>query len=125
LLQQAASAVLSSRKLNAHALVPVFNHCNPILFKATAATAINAIMGMPGASSKSFQATPPDKGSFPLDHDGEYTILNSTMHGLIKQLTGDCKKFMAAFMACLKLNNQNGRVCRDEAQAYLGCRMDK
>eukprot|EP00045_Choanoeca_perplexa_P010394 m.104872 g.104872 ORF g.104872 m.104872 type:complete len:87 (+) comp15264_c0_seq2:136-396(+) len=63
-------------------------------------------MGMPGASSKSFQATPPDKGSFPLDHDG------------------DCKKFMTAFMKCLKLNNQNGRLCREEAQAYLGCRMD-
>ena len=28
-------------------------------------------MGLPNAGSRSFQASPPDKGSFPLDHEGD------------------------------------------------------
>lgn len=32
-----------------------------------------AVMGMPNAGSRSFKATPPDKGSFPLDHEGPST----------------------------------------------------
>ncbi|EGD81462.1 cytochrome c oxidase assembly protein COX19 [Salpingoeca rosetta] len=64
-------------------------------------------MGMPNAGSKTFQATPPDKGSFPLDHDGE------------------CKQSMKVFLECLRKNNNNGRKCRVESKAYLQCRMEK
>ena len=35
---------------------------------------IDVNMGLPSAGSKKFQPTPPDKGSFPLDHDGELTF---------------------------------------------------
>ena len=51
-------------------------------------------------------SVPPDKGSFPLDHFAE------------------CKEAMEAFMACLKANNYNQRVCRQESRDYLQCRMD-
>ena len=49
---------------------------------------------------------PPEKGSFPLDHDGE------------------CKKFMVKYMACLKANQKESGQCREESKAYLNCRME-
>ncbi|OCF33862.1 cytochrome c oxidase assembly protein COX19 [Kwoniella heveanensis BCC8398] len=61
--------------------------------------------GRPGFAD-SFKVTPPQRGSFPLDHDGE------------------CKSYMMAYMRCLKANaNDNGR-CRLESKRYLECRMD-
>lgn len=64
-------------------------------------------MGLPGAGSKTFQQTAPDKGSFPLDHEGE------------------CKPFKEAYMKCLRGSGNNARVCRDMSKAYLECRMEK
>jgi hypothetical protein len=32
---------------------------------------------------------------------------------------------MQAFLACLKANGNDGRRCREESKAYLGCRMDR
>lgn len=55
---------------------------------------------------KIFTPTPPDKGSFPLDHDGI------------------CKKLMVRYMSCLRKNNNSNTICRDEAKEYLQCRMD-
>ncbi|XP_063535944.1 cytochrome c oxidase assembly protein COX19 [Cydia strobilella] len=55
---------------------------------------------------KQFIPTPPDKGSFPLDHEGA------------------CKKTMVKYMKCLYNNNSNNTLCRDEAKDYLACRMD-
>ncbi|XP_065333263.1 cytochrome c oxidase assembly protein COX19 [Cloeon dipterum] len=54
---------------------------------------------------KKFNTTPPDKGSFPLDHDGE------------------CKTDMLHFMRCLSKNNNDNSQCRQEAKNYLDCRM--
>ena len=54
--------------------------------------------------SKKFNATPPDKGSFPLDHDGE------------------CKKFYLEYMICLNSNRHQNTECRTESKNYLGCR---
>lgn len=56
-------------------------------------------------SQKTFTPTPPDKGSFPLDHEGQ------------------CKKVMIKYMICLKTNNNNNSACREQAMAYLDCRM--
>eukprot|EP00037_Helgoeca_nana_P010795 m.95617 g.95617 ORF g.95617 m.95617 type:complete len:89 (+) comp20425_c1_seq3:28-294(+) len=64
-------------------------------------------MGMPTAGGKKFQQTPPEKGSFPLDHDGE------------------CKPQKAAYMDCLAQNGNNSRVCREASKVYLECRMAK
>lgn len=55
---------------------------------------------------KLFTPSPPDKGSFPLDHEGQ------------------CKRFMLKYMLCLSNNNNDNGTCREEAKDYLGCRMD-
>ncbi|RXG67480.1 cytochrome c oxidase assembly protein COX19 [Armadillidium vulgare] len=56
---------------------------------------------------KSFTPTPPDKGSFPLDHEGE------------------CKTFMLRYMLCLRENNYENQKCREKSKEYLECRMEK
>ncbi|EGC32489.1 hypothetical protein DICPUDRAFT_38327 [Dictyostelium purpureum] len=50
--------------------------------------------------------TPPDKGSFPLDHDSE------------------CSKPMMDYMKCLKDNQNQSRLCMEFSKLYLQCRMD-
>jgi cytochrome c oxidase assembly protein subunit 19 len=50
---------------------------------------------------------PPEKGVFPLDHDGE------------------CKPDMVSYLHCLKKNNVDYLPCQDLSKAYLACRMDK
>lgn len=55
---------------------------------------------------KRFIPTPPDKGSFPLDHEGL------------------CKQVMIKYMKCLLTNDYNNGTCRDEAKEYLSCRME-
>lgn len=56
---------------------------------------------------KPLLSKPPDKGSFPLDHDGE------------------CKPIMIQYMECLSKKDCVSDPCRDIAQAYLQCRMDR
>ncbi|KAF2897050.1 hypothetical protein ILUMI_09129, partial [Ignelater luminosus] len=55
---------------------------------------------------KAFTPVPPDKGSFPLDHEGL------------------CKKLMIKYMKCLRTNDNDNSFCREEARDYLACRMD-
>ncbi|XP_018567736.1 cytochrome c oxidase assembly protein COX19 [Anoplophora glabripennis] len=55
---------------------------------------------------KSFTPTPPEKGSFPLDHEGI------------------CKKSMIKYMKCLHNNKNDNSSCREEAREYLECRME-
>ncbi|ODQ75819.1 hypothetical protein LIPSTDRAFT_41423, partial [Lipomyces starkeyi NRRL Y-11557] len=53
--------------------------------------------------------TPPDRGSFPLDHDGE------------------CKNQMQIYLDCLRSSRSRERVpsdCRLLAKEYLNCRME-
>lgn len=76
----------------------MYEHFKPLF---TARVVMN-----PG-SRKIFQAKPPDKGSFPLDHDGE------------------CKEYMKKYMNCLKKNNNDNHKCRTESKDYLQCRMDR
>lgn len=53
-----------------------------------------------------FTPVPPDKGSFPLDHDNV------------------CKTQMMSYMKCLHANTDDSTVCRSEAKEYLQCRME-
>ncbi|PWN88264.1 hypothetical protein FA10DRAFT_232551 [Acaromyces ingoldii] len=53
-----------------------------------------------------FSPTPPDRGSFPLDHDGE------------------CKAAMMAYLKCMKASKNDNGQCRHLSKAYLQCRMD-
>lgn len=55
---------------------------------------------------KIFKPVPPEKGSFPLDHDNV------------------CKELMVKYMKCLVENNREVTHCREETKDYLGCRMD-
>ncbi|KAL8278382.1 hypothetical protein RQP46_009274 [Phenoliferia psychrophenolica] len=63
--------------------------------------------GRPGNSSLPFGAKPPDRGSFPLDHDGE------------------CKDVMKKYLDCMKTSKSKSTDCRHLSREYLGCRMDK
>jgi len=56
-------------------------------------------------SQKSFQPIPPEKGSFPLDHEGQ------------------CKKSAYRYMFCLSVNNGDNSKCRQQIKEYLDCRM--
>ena len=51
--------------------------------------------------------TPPEKGSFPLDHGGE------------------CKPLFREFMACLKAHGNEHIPCKAIGKKYLECRQDK
>ena len=50
---------------------------------------------------------PPERGIFPLDHDGE------------------CRPQMRGFLECLRKNNSEHNSCREQSKIYLQCRMDK
>lgn len=61
----------------------------------------------PGNSLKALSPTPPERGSFPLDHDGE------------------CTTQMQEYLNCIKLvKGENAPNCRLLAKKYLKCRMD-
>ncbi|CCF33864.1 cytochrome c oxidase assembly protein COX19, partial [Colletotrichum higginsianum] len=50
----------------------------------------------------------PQRGSFPLDHEGE------------------CKHVIATYLECIKkVRGVNDAECRDLAKSYLSCRMDR
>ncbi|KAI0004119.1 hypothetical protein BJV74DRAFT_763497 [Russula compacta] len=61
--------------------------------------------GRPPSISVGFQATPPNRGSFPLDHYGE------------------CKAFMTRYLQCLKSNSSTSSECPHLNRDYLNCRM--
>ncbi|KAL4809689.1 hypothetical protein BDV18DRAFT_132589 [Aspergillus unguis] len=64
--------------------------------------------GSPGGGAVNTKPTPPERGSFPLDHDGE------------------CKHLIQSYLKCLKLQRGvNDEECRKLAKGYLACRMDK
>ncbi|KAI9220484.1 cytochrome c oxidase assembly protein COX19 [Blastocladiella britannica] len=61
--------------------------------------------GAPQAN-RAIRVLPPERGAFPLDHDGE------------------CKRLVTEYLACLRKNkNNNNEACRDLSRAYLECRM--
>eukprot|EP01041_Mallomonas_annulata_P000287 gene287-521_t len=50
---------------------------------------------------------PPERGVFPLDHDGE------------------CKLNMKNYLACISKSNGDQFPCKTDAKLYLQCRMDR
>ena len=63
--------------------------------------------GGPGGGQKVQKPIPPERGSFPLDHDG------------------DCKSIIAGYLRCLRrVGGTNEEECRMMAKDYLKCRMD-
>lgn len=57
------------------------------------------------AASRSLPPTPPDKGSFPLDHSGK------------------CRQLVDTYLVCLMHNRNNQSLCKDASRQYLQCRM--
>ncbi|ODV78293.1 uncharacterized protein CANTADRAFT_6692 [Suhomyces tanzawaensis NRRL Y-17324] len=63
--------------------------------------------GAPGNNFRGWTPTPPERGSFPLDHDG------------------DCTEYMNKYLKCMKFTeNKNAPNCRVLAKDYLNCRME-
>ena len=63
--------------------------------------------GGPGLRQPRYKPKPPEKGSFPLDHDGE------------------CKSLVGEYLRCVRLSNgTNAPECRILAKNYLQCRME-
>lgn len=63
--------------------------------------------GGPGGGQKNAKPIPPERGSFPLDHDG------------------DCKSIIAGYLQCLRgFRGTNDQECRLMAKEYLRCRME-
>ncbi|XXQ38756.1 CHCH domain-containing protein [Plasmodiophora brassicae] len=56
--------------------------------------------------SRALPATPPEKGSFPLDHDGV------------------CRAAMRVYMKCLRAHEGSSGSCKGLARDYLQCRID-
>ncbi|KXH56500.1 CHCH domain-containing protein [Colletotrichum salicis] len=74
----------------------------------------------------------PQRGSFPLDHDGELRNVcpnppNIEVLGLlIRNRSGECKHVIATYLECIKkVRGVNDSECRDLAKSYLACRMDR
>ncbi|CAA9958759.1 hypothetical protein PTNB73_00891 [Pyrenophora teres f. teres] len=64
--------------------------------------------GGAGLGQKVYKPNPPERGSFPLDHDGE------------------CKSIMLNYLRCIKSHRgSNDPECRDLSKSYLACRMDR
>ncbi|GAB7361167.1 hypothetical protein MBLNU230_g1200t1 [Neophaeotheca triangularis] len=64
--------------------------------------------GGPGGRQTFSKPTPPERGSFPLDHDAE------------------CQPIMKEYLKCLKsARGVNSEECRGLSKAYLGCRMER
>ncbi|KLJ10210.1 cytochrome c oxidase assembly protein COX19 [Blastomyces silverae] len=63
--------------------------------------------GGPGGRAPNIKPTPPERGSFPLDHDGE------------------CKYIISSYLKCLRKEaGVNDEHCRKLAKSYLTCRME-
>ncbi|KAF2018864.1 cytochrome c oxidase assembly protein COX19 [Aaosphaeria arxii CBS 175.79] len=64
--------------------------------------------GGPGGGQKISKPIPPERGSFPLDHDGE------------------CKHIMLSYLQCIRSHRgSNDPECRNLSKSYLSCRMDR
>jgi cytochrome c oxidase assembly protein subunit 19 len=67
----------------------------------------------------------PQRGSFPLDHDGKCDNLREIATYSSSNL-GECKHVMMSYLDCMKkVKGMNDNECRMLAKSYLGCRMDQ
>ena len=64
--------------------------------------------GSPGGRQIIAKPSPPERGSFPLDHDGE------------------CQPLMKNYLKCLRsARGVNSDECRELSKNYLQCRMER
>ncbi|TKX19957.1 cytochrome c oxidase assembly protein COX19 [Elsinoe australis] len=64
--------------------------------------------GSPGGRTQISKPSPPERGSFPLDHDAE------------------CQPIMKQYLRCLRSHRGiNDNECRMLSKSYLQCRMER
>ncbi|KAJ5777475.1 hypothetical protein N7520_000721 [Penicillium odoratum] len=91
--------------------------------------------GAPGGGSVNYKPSPPERGSFPLDHEGMLTTnllppfaiyIPKSAANRLADYIGECKHIISGYLKCIKLNRgTNDEACRKLAKDYLACRMDK
>ncbi|CAK3994776.1 cytochrome c oxidase assembly COX19 [Lecanosticta acicola] len=65
-------------------------------------------LGGPGGGTKFSKPSPPERGSFPLDHEAE------------------CQPIMKEYLKCLRRHRGvNDDLCRQLSKSYLQCRMER
>ncbi|ORX69217.1 hypothetical protein DL89DRAFT_173353 [Linderina pennispora] len=64
-------------------------------------------MSFGGPPQSTLRPTPPDRGSFPLDHGGECTV------------------FMSRYLDCLQEKRGSSQLCKPLSKDYLECRMQR
>jgi cytochrome c oxidase assembly protein subunit 19 len=80
-----------------------------------------------------YTACSPERGSFPLDHDGMAGPRISSIATVHFWVTaganvsiGECKHVMIQYLSCIKkVKGLNDEACRSLAKNYLACRMDR
>ncbi|GKZ18963.1 cytochrome c oxidase assembly protein cox19 [Aspergillus brasiliensis] len=83
--------------------------------------------GAPGGGAAPMKPTPPERGSFPLDHDGSPPLIFAQFaHQPIQSYRQrECKHLITDYLKCLKSRRGvNDDECRKLAKSYLSCRMD-
>lgn len=79
---------------------------DPVLHIQAAANM--STFGGPGGRTTFSKPTPPERGSFPLDHEAE------------------CQPIMKQYLRCIKAKRGvNDEECRQLSKGYLQCRMDR
>ncbi|TVY83382.1 Cytochrome c oxidase assembly protein COX19 [Lachnellula suecica] len=79
--------------------------------------------GSPGGRQINSKPTPPERGSFPLDHDGMESLGD---RATLRLSWRECKNVMMSYLSCIKkVKGTNEAECRDIAKSYLSCRMDR
>ena len=77
--------------------------------------------------AKQFKPTAPDKGSFPLDHEGECRVpyLQYMVGERLTLVLGAILSNNYYCQVCLSENNHKNSECRQQSKDYLQCRMDR
>ena len=80
------------------------------------------------SSTGKAQATPPERGSFPLDHRGECKKTMKVSASFLPRvpcvLTQRVLARAQLYMECMKQESYGPGACRELSKAYLQCRMD-
>ncbi len=69
---------------------------------------------------------PPQRGSFPLDHDGgRRGVAADAPDARAGPAPGECKDDMRRFLECARAHKFFHEPCAPLSRAYLQCRMDR
>lgn len=81
-------------------------------------------MSLGGPSQSKNRIAPPERGSFPLDHEGMSSTLRQLCATALITTLGDCKALVKDYLRCIKDNRGHNAPCRYLAKTFLKCRMD-